>query len=56
MALAQTFIWDHAFKFPPPTKCIFQKTINFSSKEKFNGESEIPTIDHLFKFIDKCKS
>ena len=45
MDLAGTFIWDHAFNFPQPTEHIFQKTINFLSKDKFNGESEILAID-----------
>ena len=56
MDLSQTSIWDHAFSLPWHTKCVFQKKNTFLSKEKFNGESEIPIVDHLFNFIKKCIS
>lgn len=55
MNLSQTFAWDHASSSPLLVKCIFQKIINFFSKEKFNHESEIPNIDHSFKFIKRYK-
>ena len=44
------------FQFFLPTEHILQTTTNFLSQNKFNGESEIPSLDHLFKFINRCIS
>ena len=54
MASSQTFVWDYVFDLDRPIVNISQKTTNFLSKKKFNGESEIPIVDYLFKFIKKC--
>ena len=45
---SQTFVWDHAFSLLRYSKIIYQNATNFLSKVKFDGESKIPTVNHLF--------
>lgn len=56
MNSTQTFLWDHSFNLPHPSQCIFQKIVDSLSKQKFNGESDIRAINHLFESITKCRS
>lgn len=54
MSLSQTYVRDHAFSLSQPFQRISPKTIKFLLKDKFDGESEIPTINRLFNLIKKC--
>ena len=52
MDSSQTSAWDNDFSFLHPTVRIFQNIVNIFSKEKFNGESEINVLYHLFHFVE----
>lgn len=56
MTSSQNSIWSHDFNLPQRTKCILQKTTSFLSKEKLIANSEIPIVDHVYKFHRKCLS
>ena len=47
---SQTSVWDHAFNSSWMLVSIAPKTTNFLLKVKFDGESEVPIIDHLIIF------
>ena len=56
MASSQASIWDHAFNSLQPNEHILKNTTNLFSKVKFNGESKIDALGHLYQFNKKCLS